>query len=153
MSELTIEIQGLDEALQKLETIGRADYLPAVMQAAASDLMGWLAVYPPASSANDSSEDRWYERGFGPRWRRKDGSIGGRQTSETLGRRWTTQVAPDGLWARVGNNASYARFVQGIEQAWFHAKRGWRTTVQAVQERGPEIVAKVQAAIEAIWRQ
>lgn len=53
--------------------------------------------------------------------------------SETLGRRWAT-AQPSPLTVVVGNNAKYARFVQGEEQARFHARRGWKKALDVARE-------------------
>jgi hypothetical protein len=101
-----------------------------------------LARYPAASEANAPRAVRgrvvWYERGYGPRWvRKRDGSIGGTKTSETLGRSWSTTPQP--LGAILASSASYCGAVhrdptssRRPKQARFHAARGWITDREAV---------------------
>jgi len=64
-----------------------------------------------STEANTEQPDRrWYERGYGPRWRVKSGAVHGRKTSQMLG-----GAGPSGRWGDervVGNNVSYAPFVQ-----------------------------------------
>ena len=69
----------------------------------------------------------WYERGYGWKYRRKDGRIRGRKTSETLGRRWT--IMSDGrLRVQLRNLASYSGLVHDSErQIARHAATGWKT--------------------------
>ena len=126
-----------------------------VLSAAGQDLKDWLATYPPSSFANLPSNTpgwRWYERGYGPRWVVKDGSVHGRRTSQTLGRRWEVAVDPDGKRATVGNSATYAPYVQDqMKQPWFHAHRRWRTVQGAVREKGESIIRKVLEAVKELW--
>jgi len=153
---VTIEIEGLDRLQGKLKTLESGQYLASVLQAAALDIKGYMGWYPPSTIANDSSQLRWYERGFGPRWRRKDGTISGYHTSEMLDRKWAAarpHVSARGLSARVGVRVSYAPYVQSKEhQAWFHRARGWRTDADAVRERGPHIIRQVQSAVQDILK-
>lgn len=151
---VTIEIEGLERLQGKLRRVESGQYLRAVLQAAAIDIKGYMAWYPPASEANDPQRSRWYERGYGPRWRRRDGQIGGYKTSEMLDKKWAAarpRIDTKGLTARVGVRVSYAPYVQSAErQAWFHTVRGWRTDEQAVRERGPHVIRLVQAAVRRI---
>lgn len=151
---VTIEIDGLERLQGKLKTLESGRYLRAVMQAAALDIKGYMGWYPPSSEANDPAGRRWYERGFGPRWRRRDGTISGYHTSEMLDKKWAAarpRVDTRGLTARVGVNVSYAPYVQSAKsQARFHAARGWRTDADAVRERGPHVIRLVQAAVRQI---
>ena len=149
-----VEIRGLERLEGKLTTLAQGQYLRGILTAAVLDIKGYMGWYPPASEANSPSNRRWYERGFGPRWRRKDGSVGGYQTSERLDARWAAaspQISQGGLTARVGVNVSYAPYVQSYEkQAGFHRARGWRTDRMAVQERGPHIQKLVSDAVRRI---
>lgn len=129
----TIEIEGLDELIRKLDDLGKLSKVHAGLKAAALYLKGRIAIYPPATIANSPSNPsgQWYQRGWGVRY--KGG--GGRQTSEQLGQKWTTKYDSNKFEATVGNNASYARFVQGPEETQArHMKRiGWK---------GVDVVAK-----------
>ena len=129
----------LDEALRALG----ARLLPAIRAAAVGFLEAYrdvLTPYPPASEANrPNARGRWYERGYGPRWIRRDGSIGGRKTSELLGRSWSTQPTTGG--ARLVSRASYSgavhrdpRSSRRPRQAAYHGRRGWVTTAQAYDQ-------------------
>lgn len=132
---------------------------PALNEAAmaiAARLHGVIAPYPPSSEANQArgwtrgGRNSWYERGFGAKWVTKNGGVHGKQTSQTLGRSW--QIRATGTGAVVGTGASYAPFVQHDgQQAAFHAKRGWITDKQAVEQvmasgAIPKIVAEALAA-------
>ena len=149
---MNIDIQGIEPLMAKLEQLRGMAWLRGVMTGALSDLKNWIAEYPPSSEANIPYQRRWYQRGYGTRWTRKDGSIGGRATSEQLGQRWTYRVDDNGRGGVVGNNASYAKWVQGPEQNRWHERRGWRTTQQAVTEQGPKVIDKIRAEITRLLR-
>jgi hypothetical protein len=124
----TIRITGLKE-VQRLLGADFDSALQSATKAIALQAESEIAPYPAATEANSPGNPtgKWYERGYGPRWRRKDGSIGGAKTSQMLGRRWG--IRPMGrIGTLLGNTASYAPFVHGQEeQAAFHGRRGWRT--------------------------
>lgn len=132
-----IKIEGLDEAIKKLESLNRLNRLKPAFRAAAAHVKGKIAIYPAATLGNSESNPtgRWYQRGYGPKWKRKDGSIGGKKSSETLGRKWTHEALSSGIGARIGNNVTYGPFVHDpAEQTSFHKAHGWKTTEQVAQE-------------------
>lgn len=161
---ITIQIEGL-EALQR--KLGR-DITPEVRgftAAVAKDIEGRIAPYAPATSANwpvynigphhkPNNYGRWYQRGYGPRWSRKDGSIGGTKSSEMMNRQWS--IRPIGQWGQViGNRASYANWVHAaVDQAGFHKARGWKTDKQAVTETvNSGIIGKLWSQVmRRLWR-
>jgi hypothetical protein len=138
-----IRIEGLDSLQRKL---GR-DITPELRgftKAVAEEVKGIIAPYPPASEANfpvyhfgphrkPSNYGRWYTRGYGPQWSRKDGSVGGTKSSEMMNRQWGIRALGQSGQV-VGNRASYANWVHAAaDQTAFHKKRGWVTDVAAVQ--------------------
>ena len=127
---MTITVTGLEEATRRL---GK-DLRPAIRRAALAIgevVRGKIAVYPAQRSP--TNPQRWYQRGYGSKWRRKDGSVGGRATSEQLGQRWTTQPKGDG--AVVGTPVSYAPWVQKEDQqAAVHRSSGWVTDVEVAED-------------------
>jgi hypothetical protein len=126
------------------------DGIQPALKAGAEHIKGKINQYPPATSANTPGQKRWYERGYGPKWTRRDGSIGSRKSSEMLGRKWTT--APQGTRAYViGNNVSYSPYVHDPEkQAAFHKARGWKTTAQVAEQEGPRVVAFIERWINKV---
>lgn len=152
MAEITIE--GLEELLDDLEEI-----LPAIktgLSAGALYLKGKAAEYPPSTAGNQPKNyvpgrwNTWYQRGFGSKWARADGTVGSRATSETLGRKWTSrgQTGSKGLAWVVGNNVSYSKWVQGDEQTWFHKAHGWKSTETLKREEEDEVRKRVNEIIE-----
>jgi hypothetical protein len=138
---MSIEITGLGDILERLERLERMEGVQAAVMAAGMHVKGVVDDYPPSSEANSPTQRRWYERGYGPRWRVKSGAVHGSKTSQMLGRRWT--VRPLGATSVVvGNNVSYGPFVQDEEkQARFHKRRGWKT-VQQVAKQETETVRR-----------
>ena len=128
-----------------------ADFRPAIAaatKAIAFEVQGNIAPYPPSTAGNSPSNPsgRWYERGYGPRWRTKSG-IHGRPTSQTLGRRFgllgSLPATGKGGWALaargpmghvLGNSATYAGLVHGKDrQTMVHARHGWVTDETAIR--------------------
>lgn len=131
---VTISLHGLD-AVQRRLTQDLDRPMRGASKAVAAALQNIIAPYPRSTAANrpQGPGSRWYERGYGTRWMRVDGSIHGRKTSETLGRRWG--IASRGKSGAVlGNIASYAPFVHDDEkQAEALKKIGWVTDKMAVR--------------------
>lgn len=164
MPSILITIKNLDEIMDAMGELATMAWVRGILGAAAQDVKSAVAVYPPETEANAprgfntfyntrtrKADNTWYVRGFGTRRVRKDGSIGGRQTSQTLGRRWTTRVAD--TWAKIGNNASYAMYVQDEDmQAAFHKERGWVTVQDEGEKAMEEALRKVEAEIDRIWK-
>lgn len=151
-----IQIKGLKEAQAKLG-VNFKPVIQAATKAVAYEVQGKIAPYPPATIANSPSnpKGRWYERGYGPRWKVKSGDVHGRKTSETLGRRWAV-AALQGGGHKIGNIASYAKFLHSErDQATWAGVRGWVTDKTAVQHVIRSGVVKrivVQAIISRLRR-
>jgi len=130
MLEGSVEVTGLDELQKTLGTdLRRA--IRAASMAIGEAIRGYLAVYPAQRAS--ANPNHWYERGYGSKWRRKDGSVGARATSEQLGPSWGVETKDDG--AVVGTRVSYAPYVQSEEeQTGWHQGTGWITEAQAVQK-------------------
>ncbi len=150
-----IRIVGLRE-VQRTLGVDIKPALQAATKAIALEVQGEIAPYPPATMANSPSNPtgKWYQREYGPRWRRKDGTIGGRKTSETLTKVWGIK-ATGGIGAVLGNKASYAEFVHSkTKQARWMARIGWVTDEAAVDKvvRSGRVQAHVTKAIMARLR-
>ena len=144
-------IQGMNKLLRKLDKIGQLQGAKRGLKSGALHVKGKISEYPPSTTANSPGNPtgRWYERGWGPRWSRKDGSWGGRKTSETLSKRWTTAERNAGLTQIIGNNASYAPYVHDAEeQAKIHGARGWKTDEEVLREEGKQVLQFIQNEVE-----
>jgi hypothetical protein len=154
VTDLRVSINELDSRriARKLNDIANQEYLVGAMQAGLSHLKSGVAEYPPATDANQPYQRRWYERNWGGKWMRADGSVGGRKSSEMLGKSWATRVENRGRRGVLGTKVSYAPFVQDkTRQASFHARRGWKTVQDVLHERGERVVEGIQKAIERLW--
>lgn len=159
MPDVIIRIEGLGRIRDKLKQLEPRRYMTAVMGVVLADIKDDIAVYPPASEANrprsftSGGVNRWYQRGYGTMWARKDGGFGGKPTSEELGRSWTTRVEQHGMRGVVGNDTSYGPFVQDEdEQAGFHKERAWRTIQDTAQIHAPRAIKRIRLAIRKILR-
>jgi hypothetical protein len=147
----TIRVEGLDKLIRKLEGLGKLGYLRAGIKAATAHVKGKVNKYPPSSEANSPKGPgggSWYQRGYGSRWIRRDGSQGGSKTSQTLGRRWTIRTENDGLTGIIGNNVTYSPFVHDKDkQTDFHAARGWMTTEKVAEQEAATVRKFIEAEI------
>lgn len=139
-----VKVEGAEELIAKLAEL-KGVSTSLIWDGIGQDITQEVRPYPGPAPAKDG---RWYQRGYGPRWKRKDGSTGGYKTSEQLGQQWRQQVAADSV--TIENLASYAPFVHGKEQAGFHGDRGWRKLTETAREMIPRIVAGIEAQIRRI---
>lgn len=141
-----MKIEGMEKLLEKIGRLKTGQYIKTILTVTAEILKGKTSKYPDWSDTPDAN-GRWYERGYGPRWQRKSGGVGGRKTSENLGRKWYTRVST--LRAEIGNTASYAAYVHNKpDQAWFHRKHGWSTIQDVYEDEISELEAKANEIIE-----
>jgi len=152
---IAIEVKGLKELQRKLGDMQGVKAFRSVLLVMGKKVEHYLAQYPSASEANrprswtPGEDNSWYERGYGSRWVRKDGGIGGASTSETLGKRWTTKARKGADEVVVGNNASYGPYVQDKEyQPAYHARRGWRTVQGVVEEYADDLAAEAAKVVD-----
>ena len=151
LTMVELQVKGLMELRAKLGKVKFSEVFTPIMTAATVAAKGKIAKYPPSSAANSSGQKRWYERGYGSKWRVKDGSIHGRKTSQMLGKSWTTKVEDGGMRGIVGTKVTYAPWVQDRNrQASYHRRRGWVTVQDVAEKYGAEIVAKLERAIKAL---
>ena len=144
-------IKGMSKLLRKLKTIEELRGAKRGLKAGALHVKGKIDEYPPSTTANSPGNPtgRWYERGWGSRYKRLDGVVTGKKTSETLGRKWTTAEQNAGLTQVIGNNASYAPYVHDAEeQAKIHGDRGWKTDEQVLREEGDKVLQFIQREVE-----
>lgn len=150
----TVTIRGLNELIAKF------DRLPENVQAAvrrgifagAVHVMTQAKKYPPSTFANTPYQRRWYQRGWGSKWMRRDGSIGGSMTSKNLKQQWTVEVRDKNTYV-VGNNVSYGPYVMGGENDVHHqtevmANIGWKTTDQIAEEQSERVMKFIEAQVQ-----
>ena len=161
--EVTVEIEGLDELIKKLRDLGQLRKVHAGIRAAAIYVKGKIAKYPRSTFANKPrgfnsvysmtsrrALNSWYQRGYGTKWVRKDGSVKGSKTSENLGKKWTSKYNKDRFEAKVGNNASYAIFAQGPKQdgqAKHMARIGWKSIDTVAEKETKRVQEYVYEAV------
>lgn len=147
---LTIVVEGLDELKRRLnsERLKRAakDAVNTIAELVKQEMLP----YPEEGEYNKPGPypKKWYQRHFGPRWALKAGGVHGRDTSEQLQKRWV--VVPKDAWsAYVGNKASYAPYVVGMEQQEYHKRHGWRrldeVTRKVIETRAKQVFAEAIA--------
>jgi hypothetical protein len=123
----TIEIQGIDALIRKLDSMEQVnDVLNPPMQRAVLRLQRDMADYPPARPGSS------YRR------------------TGTLGRRWTTEITRNGngLIGKTGNNTSYGPWVQSKQfQARVHRGR-WQTDEDVLERNRRRITDDFDATIQ-----
>ena len=146
----TETIKGMNKLLRKLDTLGKLKGAKRGLKTGAEHIEGTIKEYAPKSAANvPKSHGRWYERGWGSKYRRLDGVITGKKTSETLRTGWSTKSRNSGLTQVIGTNVSYAPYVQSKEkQARFHKARGWKTDEQVLKSEGEQVLKFIQHEID-----
>ena len=142
------QIIGDKELQAKLRRISDLRFLRPVIDVQVNHIKGKISKpYPAETAANSPANRRWYERGFGTKYRRRDGSITGRQTSEDLGPSWTGKATSD-TRGIIGTDASYAKWVQGPQQSAIMKKIGWKTTDTVVDEESEKVLKSIQKAVD-----
>jgi len=150
---VTVEIRGRRRLIAKLRRMGNAKQVAAVIQAWGRTAKADISKYPPATSANKPrAHGAWYQRGYGTKYRRLDGTVSGRRTSESLKHKWTVKSRARGMTSIIGNNASYAPYVHGKRQAPFHARRGWVRADAYMRKNAPKIRKSVLQSIHRALR-
>jgi len=155
----TIEIEGLDELVRKLDDLAKLTKVHAGMLAALSHIKGKIAKYPkymrgsiPLSAVGGFSSDK-QRRGFFAKLNAGEIEVPYRRGispgSEDLAHKWTVKYDTKKFEGVVGNNASYARFVQGDKQTKMMDMIGWET-VEEVSSREEKRVQEY--VIDAVRR-
>lgn len=91
---ITLQLQ--DIVKKALSTVVDPQKRQKIMIRALLELKDLAAAYPVEGIWNKApgtrGNNRWYQRGFGSRWKRADGSIGGINNSQRLQRSWQTEI-------------------------------------------------------------
>lgn len=132
MSDLKIEIEGLDKIVAKLDKFPRqiARNFGAAGEEAAKDVIlptEGMQNYPPKTEANVPPTP-YYVRHRGTQYKTRN-----LENSELLGTKWT--IERRGFNTAIGNPVSYARYVHGEEQARWMKAIGWRKLFDVAKEK------------------
>ncbi len=130
MSDVSIQIKGIDELIRKLGKAEGMKHLRPPMQRSVYRLQGRVAQYP-AQRPNST-----YRR------------------TGTLGRKWTSKIeqSSTSITGKVGNNTEYAPLVQSYQfQARIH--RGlWQTDRYVMETEYRTIIRDFESAISEALR-
>lgn len=150
MTDIKITVVGIEKIQASLTKFPReiSKYLgQAGDEAAKREVLKTkgLQQYPPATAAN-APPFPYYIRGRGTQtsqWHNTG-------SSERLGTQW--YVKKVGMGTEIGNRASYAKWVNGEEQASFMKPKGWRILLEVVKEKLPEITNIYQRWVNKLLR-
>ena len=149
MSDLQVELEGLDELQAKFEKFPTqvARNLSQAGHEAGTEVLDTkgLRRYPPATAANKPPTP-YYIRGRGTQY-----ASGNRGGSERLGTQF--YIKRIGYNTEIGNPASYAKWVVGEQQASAMAPKGWRKLFDVATEKLPKIQKIFQAWIDKTLRE
>ena len=143
--KLDIKIEQNDELKRLFKGTAIERPLARIVKRVAHETRIRMAVYPPEGEWNTPGPypKRWYQRHVGPRWARKNGSIGGRNTSKQLQKNWQERISGK-LSRDVFNDTPYAPLVQSAdEQASFHAAHGWQTDEMVAEDVTDNVVDRI----------
>lgn len=104
-----------------------------VLTRAVLELKDLAAGYPVEGAWNRAPGTKgnnvWYQRQYGTRYKRKDGTIGGRNTSQRLQKSWYTEVQrKDEFSASAFTDVTYAPFLlDPNRRVNWAAGHGWQT--------------------------
>lgn len=97
------------------------------------ELKDLAAAYPTEGLWNNApgtrGNNRWYQRQFGSRWKRADGSLGGTNNSQRLQKSWQTEIQrADEFSASAFTEVTYAPLLlDDAKRVHWAASHGWQT--------------------------
>ena len=139
-----IKIKGIDKLQKKLSKVQAKEVFKEVFLWATDEIRGETSLYPPETAANiKKATGSWYQRGRGV----VDATGKIYKRSENLSRKWYIKVLVSKLQVKIGNKASYAKFVHGDVQAKFHGERGWRKLPKVVKSYKRDIEKYLKQAV------
>lgn len=136
------------------DVINDPDSRRRVLIRAALELKDRYIVYPPAGPWNRepgvNNSKHWYQRKFGSRWRKMDGTIGGNNTSQDLQVSWRHEINADAYSASVFTDVTYAPYLYDPEQrVHWAASHGWEDTNEIADNFMPRFEELVSDEIDA----
>lgn len=151
----TIHLEGMDELLNKLDSLAKMKRVQGAVKQAGVFLQGKLAEYPtvsrrpnPMIKLNDKAR-----RGFFYHLKHGDIEVPYRRGmspgSQKLGQSWSVRTENSGFRAIIGTSVSYAKLVQdSAHQTSYHRGTGWITTKQTKLLYGNQAVDYVRNALK-----
>jgi len=143
-------IRGNAELKRKLAKLKDMKQVVPAVAAASLHVKGKIAKYPRSTEANSPMARAWYQRGWGSKWRVRNGDIHGNQTSEDLGPSWTRKLDREGFSITIGNDTSYGPYVQGDKQTGFHKRHGWKDTDTVVSKEKATVLKFIHKKVDEI---
>ena len=133
---MQVEVEGLDRLLAAFKKFPKqvARNMSAAAREAANDVIlptKGLQRYPPLTDANRPPTP-YYLRGTGTQLKSRN-----LMNSEIMGKQWN--VKREGYLARIGNRASYSKYVHGEDQAKAMGAKGWRKLLEVAKEKKAQI--------------
>jgi hypothetical protein len=111
--------------------------------------------YPPEGIWNRAPGTKgnnvWYQRQFGTRYMRKNGTFGGKNTSQKLQKNWFTEIQKeDEFSASVYTEVTYAPYLYDpAQRVGWAASHGWQTVDEIADNYAPRFVEIVSDEIDA----
>ena len=148
---ISIEVKGLDKLMAAFQKFPRevARQMSQAAHEAGKEIIETegLKNYPGMTSANRPPTP-YYIRGSGMKYKSYL-----KKTSETLKNRW--YIRREGYNAKIGNSASYAKYVHGDEQAHHMGPlaaipKGWKKLSDVAKDKMPEIKRIYQLHINKV---
>ena len=145
-------IKGDAELRRKLAKLKDFKTLEPVLAGLVTEVKGEVSKYAPPTAANvpGGPGSQWYQRGYGSKWMRMDGTVGGRATSEDLGQKWTIRKTGT-LKYLIGNNVKYGPYVKDPDkQAQALKNIGWTNTDEDVRKKEKKVLDELHKAVDRI---
>jgi hypothetical protein len=125
-----------------------------LLRLASLELSDRMRVYPPEGLYNHEPGAQgngvWYQRQFGSRYRRKNGTLGGRNTSQKLQKNWRVERV-DAFSTSVYTEVTYAPYLFDPNQrASWAASHGWKDLNEVEADYAPRFV---ELALEMVDEQ
>lgn len=142
----SVKVEGLDEVRRKFAKLADGKVIRDTLTEYAVLVQGDVKPYPPTSAANRPPEP-YYQRGVGTVTK-----SGVRHTSYNGGIRKNWYVKSTPKQVVLGNEAPYSGWVQGVDQAWYHAARRWKVAKTQAEKMLGKLENLFKANVEKRWR-
>lgn len=160
MSDITINLEGMEELLQAIESLEDLKPIRGAVQAMALYMKGKVAVYPPyrhiprkqiyGFSFFSDKQRKWFFAAVAEGRINVGHSSRGGKTSQGFGRRWTITPLNSGLTAIIGNNTSYGEFLMGAKRSKRSEAGGWRLVSEVLEDNRSAVQAYLRIAAKQL---